>query len=608
MEDFRPQAVKGPDSTGPIPQQVITPNGPLAPEPPSGSGKFKDFLANNKWYVLAIVLGVLIIGILATLAFWPRNTQRTAEAKVQLSIQAPQTTQAGGEVIYHINILNEDSARLIDVNLELIYDEGMSYVSSAPRAENISGTNYKVPDLATGQNAIVIVKVLAQGNVNDNKRLVARLRYKFDNFSSGFTAETNHTTRLVAANVLLDISGKNRVNSGEEVTYELSYRNTSNRSIENGRIQITYPEGFEFTSSNPSPSLGDNIWNLSTLASNQSGRISFVGTMRSSRVGQAYVITAEFLVPDETGNFFTQSSTNYNIEIASQPLGIVTRVTSGAQAGGIVRPGSTLNIEVSFQNNTQVVHTGLQALVEIASPSIVTGSIRPENGFVQDQTITWNASSSSLLEQLTAGASGAVRFQITVANPATTADNKSLSVILKPRIKSNQNEQFIIGPELVLKISSPMSLSSDVRHAGGELPPKVGQESAFTVRLSLKNNSNDYRNGVLSGFVPIGVNFDMNSVTASERNLVKFDTSTGRLTWEFGQLVAHTGVLRPERVLEFTVRTTPSSSQVNQAINLFRNVEVNATDDFTLESVKADTQDVSTSQLPTGNTNGRVVQ
>ena len=596
MEDFQPQSVKGPDALPPQGQQVIAPQGPLAPTPPSSSGGFKNFMANNKWYVLAIALGLLIIGGLAAYAFWPRSEEPTEEANVQLDIVAPETTQAGGEVIYRVEILNKDSAKLVDMNLELVYDDGMTYVSSSPKPENISGTIFKVPELATGQNAVVIVKTLVQGNVNDEKRLVARLRYKFDNFNSGFTTETSHTTRLVAANVLLDFSGKTEVNNGEELTYELAYRNTSTREIPNGRIHITYPEGFSFASSNPSPSLGKDTWNINSLAPNASGKISFVGTMNSNRVGEGHVFLGEFLVPDESGNYFTQSSTTYEIKITAQALSVETKVTSGT--AGIVKPGGSVNVDITFKNNSNTVNTGLQLVVEIESASVVSGSIKSESGYVQDQAVTWNGSSTPLLEQLNAGESGTVKLQFMIANPATTTETKNLTVKIKPQIKSNQNTQFITGLASELKISSPSSVATSVSHAGGVLPPKVAQETSFKVRIGLKNSSNDYRNGVLTASVPVGVNFDINSVTASERSLVKFDAATGRLTWEFGQLLAHSGTLRPERVLEFTVRTTPSASQAGKNIDLLRAIDITAVDDFTLENIKHTPSDLTSGDLP----------
>ncbi len=88
--------------------------------------------------------------------------------------------------------------------------------------------------------------------------------------------------------------------------------------------------------------------------------------------------------------------------------------------------------------------------------------------------------------------------------------------------------------------------------------------------------------------------------------MVKFDNSTGKLTWNLGQLAAHSGDGRPERSLEFNVKTTPSNSQVGQAIVLFKNIDFSATDDFTQEGINLDLTDLSTNNLPGGSNIGRV--
>ncbi len=605
MEDFTPQQVKGPDqpNINMGPQSELL-DSPVQPE--SRWYRFRQFLADNKWYVGAIILGSVIIIALAVFAFWPKKQERTEQAKVQLTIDAPEITQAGGELVYKIKILNQDSAKLVDMNLELVYDEGVAYSASTPKAENLSGSSFQVPDLTTGQNAVVIVKTIAQGNVNDQKKIVARLRYRFDNFNSPFSMEASHVARLVAADVVLDLSGPKEANNSEVVKYDLFYRNSSNKDIDNARIQITYPEGFGYGSSTPEPSLGNNIWNLGTLKANANGKISFQGAFKSARSGQAFDFKAELLVLDDNGNFFTQSSTGISTSISAKPLSIELKTSSGKGAGGVVDPGDTVSVELKFQNNTQVVNTGVQVVLQIESASIVDGSIKTESGFVQDQTVTWNGSSLPVLASLNPNDSGTVKASFKVKDPATTSGNKDLIITAKPKIKSNQNSSFISGSDLVLKISSPAELSGGVNHVGGALPPQVGKESSFKVNLSLSNSSNDLRSGILTGFVPVGVNMDISTVTSSEKNLVKYDNSTGKLTWNLGQLLAHSGESRPERVLEFTVKITPSNSQVGQSVVLFKNISFSATDDFTGQSLSLDLDDVGTNNLPEGSNSGRV--
>lgn len=603
MEDFKPQSVKDLAETTPQPNQA----GSLMTEQElsntGSSNRFVQFYKDNKWYFWAIILGVLIIGALAAYAFWPQKTERTQAAKVSLSIDSAETVQAGGEVIYKVKVLNQDPAKLVDMHLELIYDDGINYVSSSPKSDNISGSDFAVPDLENGQNAVVIVKALAQGNVNDEKKLTARLRYKFDNFNSPFTVETEHVVKLIAADVVLDLSGASEINNNEEAKYDLFYRNSSDKDIDNTRIQITYPEGFKFTSSEPTPSLGQNIWNTGLLKANQSGKISFSGSFNGSPVGQENVFKVELLALDENSDYFTQSSTTFTTTIASKPLSVEAKLNSSS--GGVVSPGSSVSVDVKFQNNTQIANTGLQLVVQIDSNNIIDGSIQAENGYVQDQTITWNGSSNSSLEQLSPKQTGSVKFQFKVKEQVSEGDN--LVIKIKPRIKSNQNSTFISGTELSVKISGSANLEGSVSHVSGSLPPKVGTPSSFKVKLSLTNGNNDYKDGVLVGYIPVGVNLDSNSISALEKTSVKYDSSTGKLTWNVGTIKARSGGTLPSRDLEFTVSTTPSSSQVTKPIVLFKSAVFTATEDFTSKNVNLGIDTISTNNLPDGSQAGRVV-
>ncbi len=600
MEDFKPQSVKAPaggdrPSATPalITEQELT--------PPGGWGKFKQFYSDNKWYFWAIILGVIIIAGLAAYAFWPRQKERTESAKVQIGIDSAETVQAGGEVIYKVKVLNQDASKLVDMHLEMVYDDGVNYVSSSPKAENSSGTNYEIPDLGNGQNAVVIIKALAQGNVNDEKKVVARLRYKFEDFSSPFSVETEHTVKLVAADVVLDLSGPSQVNNNETASYDLYYRNSSSKDIENTRIQFTYPDGFKFASGDPTPSLGQNIWNIGLLKANQSGKISFSGTFQGSPVGQENSFKVELLALDDNSDYFTQSSTSYTTTIATKPLSVEAKMSGSG--GNIVAPGGTVSVELTYRNNTQVANSGLQLVAQINSDKIVGGSIKADGGYVQDQTITWNGSSTNTLEQLNPNQSGSVKFTFQVS--PNVSDSESLVVKIEPRIKSNQNTSFISGSNLEIKVSGAADLQATVEHVSGSLPPKVGTSSSFKVKLALMSGSNAYDKAQLVGYVPVGVNFDANSIPSAEKGAVKFDSSTGRLTWTVGTLQANAGSSGPARTLEFTVSTTPSSSQVNKPIVLFKSVEFTGTESFTNKSAVLQIDTVGTNNLP-NSSQGRV--
>ncbi len=602
MADFEPQEVKGP-SKNPTQENIITPAEPSEFSlPVSRASRIKQFYSDNKWYVWAIIAGLLIIAGLAVYAFYPRKVERTQEAKVQIDISSPETVATGGEVVYKIRVQNNDSAKLTDMHLELVYDTGMSYVTSSPKSENLSGTQFNVPDLSSGQNAVVIVKTLAQGNVNDQKRLVVRLNYRFENFNSPFVTEQSSTVRLIAADVNLDINGPDKVNNGDTVKYDIFYRNNSKKDIDNARIQLTYPEGFSFDSSTPQPSLGNNIWNVGSIKSQTSGKISLQGVFKGAKAGQKSDFKAEFLVIDDSGNFYTQSSVTNEIEIQDQPLVVEQKFIDNN--GGIVKPGDSVTVEISFRNNTSIANTGVQLVAQIDSNSVVASSIQAESAYVQDKTITWNGSSLGILESLNSADEGKVRYTFTVANPASKLDT-NITISNKIKIKSNQNTTFINGSPISVKVSSPSTMSGKAEYSSGQNPPQVGKSSSYKVALSLTNSSNDYREGVVIAYVPVGVTLDAATISNQEKNLVKYDSSTGKLVWSLGKLSAYSGVGQSPRTLTFNVKFTPGSNQVGKEVVLLKTITFTAKDDFTDQNINLDTQDLSSD---TGNGNGRVIQ
>jgi uncharacterized repeat protein (TIGR01451 family) len=237
------------------------------------SENLKAFYKANTFYVWAIIGAVIVLGILAFFAFRP-NKKPVAEANIVIAVDIPETAASDSEFIYKIKVENKDRNDLEKLELELIYPNDFSYISSVPNASNISGTIFPVPDLQSGQSATLFVKTRARGAINDEKKLNIRLRYKFTNFGTEFIKTAESSVRIVASNVALDFQGPSQATNAEIVSYTLAYKNNSDNEIKNGRIQVTYPEGFTFAKGSPDPNLGNNIWNVGSLKPDASGTIS----------------------------------------------------------------------------------------------------------------------------------------------------------------------------------------------------------------------------------------------------------------------------------------------------------------------------------------------
>ncbi len=562
-----------------------------------GATGFKGFYLNNKFYFIAIVLGLAIIAVLAYFAFRSTGTQEVKEANVGLVIESPESIASGSEAIYRFKIENKDNVDLVGIELELGYPEGVSFSSSQPKAENLSGTRFKVADLAPGQNVVVNLKAKVTGNVNEEKKLTAKLHYKLSNFNSEFVKENFAFTRIVAAGLTLALEGPTNTSSSQLVVYTLKYKNTSDEDIKNARIRFQYPEGFVFGSSEPQPDLGNNVWSLPNLLASGEGVISVQGSFKSVNPGESKTATAEFLVLGPNAEYFIQNSTSFSTGIDSLPL-FVEQVAENLTTPGVVKPGETLNYSLKFQNKGSNVASGVNIVVTVNSKAVDLSTLTAEGGQISGNTISWNASGVPSLENLGPNEAGLLGFSVKVNNPATKDSSKNVLVDTSVKIKSNEYSTPFPGNDLSLKVSSPASVSSKLEYVSGSLPPKAGTTTTYKVRFLLSNSGNDFSDGVLTAFIPLGSGgFVAGSINSSESTKADFDSSTGKLTWNFGSLQAHTGKFSQPRVLEFSIRLNAVASQVGQSPTLVKDIRMQAKDNFTTQLVEVLGESINTASL-----------
>lgn len=569
---------------------------------------FKTFYIANKWYVWAAVLGVVILSLLAYFAFRP-NKVVPKPAKIDLTVEANEVVPSGGEQVYKVKIGNQDSTALVSMELELVYPEGVKYDDSTPKATNLSGSVFPVPDLEPGQNVVVIVKTTVQGEINEEKKLLVRLHYRFKNSGADFVTETTQITKLVAADVSIEISGTNQTNNASVVNYEVRYKNNSDKDISNARIKIDYPSGFTFASSSPEPNLSKNIWNIGNLIKDQEGKISFQGSFQGSSSGQSQTFTASFLVLDNNGSYFTQASSDFSTTIGSLPLVVTQSLTSNAGRTS-VSAGDTLDYTIKYQNTAAVAARGVNIVLTIDSPAVDLSSIEAEGAQVNNNTVTWNASSSSDLEVLNPNESGSVRFTINVNNPPVKDSRTNITVKTSVKIKSDEYDSFLPGNDLSLKVSTIASLERSLDYVSGSLPPHVGKQTVYRLTLGIRNGTNELRDGILTAFVtlPSG-SYDSASIQPiKEAANVSFDSSTGKLTWRLGTVSSHLGDFNPVRKVSFTLKLTPSQSQSGKEVTLLKNISAVLKDPFTGESRQLSAEDITTATISGGNFENGIVQ
>lgn len=563
------------------------------------SGGLKGFYYENRFYVWAILAGIVIIAVLAFFAFRKTAAPAPKEANVSISVDVPQTAPAGGQTVYKITVANNDTQTLTGLSLELGYDGGMSFLTSSPNPQNLSGTQFNVPNLTPGQNAAISVKVQLSGSVNDSKTLSIKLHYQYQNFNAQFTKDQVASVRLTASDVSLDLTGPSTANNGEIAIYTLHYQNNAQNAIAAARVKLNYPDGFNFASADPAPDSGTNTWDINNLAAGGSGTISIQGSFASANPGENKTITADLLAQGQDGQYYVQSSSApFVTSIGSTPL-MVSQQLQNASSNGVVNPGDTLNFSIKYQNNSSVVATGVNVLVTLDSKALDLSSIQAEGAQVSNNTILWNAASAAALGSLNPNDTGQLSFSVNVKNPATKDSSKNLTVVSSVKIKSNEYQNYFPGSPVSLKIAGPMKLTTALAYQSGPLPPQVGKPTLYAVTLSLTNTTDDFTGGTLTAFIPLGAGgFVSGSTNSAEAGNAQFDPTTGKLTWQVGPLPAHTGQFSAARTLQFGLKLIPSASQAGDTPTLVKTIQFSASDSFTSQTVNASADNITTGSVP----------
>lgn len=558
----------------------------LVPEP-AGPGFWKK----NKWFLVLLGVGLAVLGIALALLF--RGGEEAQAAQIEMSFDVSGQVQTGSDTLVKFLVENKDSNKIVSVKAEFVYPQGSTFVASEPRADNLSGTVFTLPDLPTGAKVPLFLKLKFRGAVGEKQKIVARLVYSYPNVSATFEARQETEVTLSAAGIALDIQGPKEASPNELLTYSFFYRNDTEDDFDQARLVISAPPTFKQSLAEPEPNnarLG--IWDIGSVKAGQSGQVKLSGNFSGAPAGASQEWQFGFEVAS-SGSYVSQTSLTYGTLIKTQALVATVELINSEQS--VVDPGQRVEFRVRYENNSQLVAKNVVVNVKLDSPALNLSSIQAEGATVSSSSITWNAGGLSDLQSLRPGQKGELRFSATTNNPPVKDSKKNLVINAESQIRSDEYQTFLAGNMLVVKLASIKTLEANMSHVSGALPPKVGQESIYEVSLKLTNLTNDLTGGSLTASLPLPTgSFIAESVTGVTPSSVKFDANASRITWTVGTLPAHTGDFQPAKVLTFRIRFVPSSSQASTTPTLLKDIVFKANEDFIGRAVELKAPNLTT--------------
>lgn len=576
-EAFQPEQERNEVLSGDWPDNQSTEEKPVSLAE-NGSPKQKKYLFIGGISVLIIFLS--IAGF-----FFYRGLNSFDRDKIKLEIEGPERTVSGEETRYIVKYENGTKLALTDVELTFHYSE-----NSIPLDSDSLDQTIDLPDLDPGQSGQIELPVRIIGLKNEIKRAWAQLSCQPANLSARYTNQAEFFTKIISVPLVLDFDLSRRLTGGQSFSFSLRYSNQADVSFEDLQIRLEYPSGFVFQSAEPKPLEEDKVWSLGELSEGEQGRIFIQGSIQGEEGDHKSFKAQLGLFKDD--QFIVYAETVDGLEISLSPLA-VTQTINGS-IDHVAQTGQILNYRINYQNTTEIGIKNAVITSKLIGKALDLTSLDAKKGSFDglSQTITWNSGNLPALEFLGPGQDGQVDFSVTVKDPLSILSYTDKNFIIENTVKidslenplSLENIEITGQSELVTKVASRISLQAqgyyndDQISNTGSIPPKVGQMTTYTIKWRLINTSNDLSQVKIKASLPPHVQW-MNKTSPANADL-KYNSQTGELVWDIGNLPAATGVLLPVKAVAFQVSIVPGMVHLGNLMELIGSSQATGQDNF----------------------------
>ncbi|HEX9722016.1 MAG TPA: hypothetical protein VGA53_02005 [Candidatus Paceibacterota bacterium] len=538
-----------------------------------------------------IVYAVLFLTVaIAAVGFWFWQQNPFSTGNVRLEIIAPEEVTMGEEITYVVKWKNVGEIEVGSAELVFEYPEG-----SLPTEDKSLRVSKIVDDINPGQEESVRFTARILGKENELKEAKAFLSYTPKNLSASFRSETSATSKISFVPLNFELDMPSRMEAGQRFAITLNYFSNVNYPLSNLRVQMEYPDGFEFESAIPSP-LGDNEWDVGVLNRASGDRITVQGALRGG-VEETKLFKATLGTYNE-GKLTVLAEVTKAVQITKPQLFITQTVNASPQYAASV--GDTLHYEIFFKNPSDRILENLFLIVTLDGRGFDLDSVKVDKGRFQkgDNSVVWEAKDNPKLRFLGRGEEGKVEFWINVKGEIETFSPQDKDLLLKDRVLlSDATEEFSLKVKSDLEVAQVGFFQDEVFGNQGTQPPQVGQRNTYTITWQATNRYADAQNAKVKAILPPGV--ELTGEIFPEDASLTYDSGSREVVWEIGDMAAGTGVFSelPAASVAFQIAFTPTSVHRGKVAELIGQAHITGEDVF-VDQLVSGTDDAIDTTLP----------
>jgi uncharacterized repeat protein (TIGR01451 family) len=564
-----------------------------------------------------IVFGAIVI-IAALITGYVKFTQSAfSQERVSIKIEGPTQSNGLENSIYKIIFKNDNRASLNNAEILLSYPENFKPKESQNlKIDNLSSSRILLGTIKGYSTETIEISGTFFAAKDSIIYLNATLEYVPSNLNAKFQSKNQLGININSSPLILEIQAPSEIASGNKVDYVISFRNISAEYFDGVRLKVDYSEGFSFISSDLAPSEGNGVWYLGSLKPNQDGKIVVTGNIQGSG-DESKIIKAYLGYEDEGGNFIVYNQKETTTKITSTILSIKQYLSEQADLN--VDAGKTLKYTIEYKNNGDIALRDAIVTEEIDSRVLDFSKLDLKNGSynASRKVIIWRASEIPGLANLAPGDSGKISFSIPVMNriPIENDNDKNFSIVSTAKIDSPSipspigSNKIIASNTITLKLNSRVVLGVEgyykdsVFENSGPIPPKVGQETSYTIHWKIINVSNNINDVKVVSSIPSGVKW-LGKISPSSEAII-FNERTNQIEWNLGNLNNGVGISKPVREASFQISIVPQINQIRRTVLLLNSSILTAKDDFTGVDVRVEIPEKDNRLTEDPSVNGR---
>lgn len=571
--------------------------------------KYKDTSMSffTKILVGSIMFFVLALSIGSYLVFNGSNI--VSANNIDIHIDGPVSVSGGEPVTFDIQVSNYNNIKLETVDLIVDFPAGATQADDS--SKELKNFRELINDIDPGGVGRKTVQAIIYGEENSKKEIKVTIEYRVKGSTSVFRKEKVFDLLIGSTPLTLTVDSIEDVNSGQEFDLTVTMNSNSKEIIKNLLLKSTHPFGFSYISSDLKPLNENSLWKIGDIPPGGKKVVKIRGKIDGqddeSRIFR-FVAGAQSLTNTKTiGTEYINSSKEVSIKKPFINIGFSLNGDDDSQEY-VASFDNALRVSIEYFNNLPTPIIDAEVYVYLSGSSFEKSSVIPEQGLYRsaNNEIVWNQINTRDLKSIPASGSGRVSFSIIPRNLNSSSKliiNPDMKIMVKVIGKRNSEsdilESISSNTERHIKISSNMSIGGQVTRSSGPftnigpIPPRVEQESSYTVVWTIDNTSSSVSNAKVTASIPAHVKW-MGKTSPSTED-IDFNELDGTIVWNVGDISTYT-LNNPtnRRQVSFQVAITPSIAQIGQFPVLVNQALLTAQDDFTNQSLSSNLNQLTT--------------